>query len=76
MIYLILYVLLQYLLILCWFQPKKWNKKSYEKFQSWVLITYLPTNLPTDQPTPWNTVLLQNVTDPQLVKKFPAFYKT
>ena len=26
--------------------------------------------------TPWSTVFLEKLTDPQLVKKFPAFYET
>ena len=35
------------------------------------LLTYLPTYL-----TPRNRVLLEKLTSPQLVKKFPAFYET
>jgi len=37
-----------------------------------VLLTYLITYLLT----PWNRVLLERLTDFQLVQKFPAFYGT
>jgi len=40
------------------------------------LLTYLYTYLLTYLVTPWGRVLLEKVTDFQLVKKFPAFYGT
>ena len=37
---------------------------------------YLMTDWPSNQPTPCSTVLLQNLTDPQLFNKFRAFYES
>jgi len=33
-----------------------------------------PTNQPTYQATTWSRILPENLTRPQLIKKFPAFY--
>ena len=40
------------------------------------LFTYLLTYVLTYLLTPWSIVLLEKLTDSQLVKKFPAFYGT
>jgi len=40
------------------------------------LLTYLLTYLLTHIHIPWSRVHLENLTGPQLVKKFPAFYGT
>ena len=40
------------------------------------LFTYLITYLLSFLLTPWSRVLLEKLTDSQLVKKFPAFYGT
>ena len=40
------------------------------------LLTYLITYLLTYLLTPWSRVLLEKLTDLQLIKKFPAFYRT
>ena len=40
------------------------------------LLTYLLTYSLTHSLTPWSKILLEKLTDSQLVKKFPAFYGT
>jgi hypothetical protein len=40
------------------------------------LLAYLLTYLLTYLPTAWSRVVLENLTDLQLVKTFPAFYGT
>jgi hypothetical protein len=40
------------------------------------LFTYLITNLITYLLTPWSRVFLEKLTGSQVLKKFPAFYRT